>query len=155
MGYGLVAIVKDKLKLIDYGALTTPSGLPLAKRLQRLYDGLLDIIRSRKPNEVAVEELFFSKNARTALAVGQARGVAILAAANCGLPVSEYTPLAIKRAIAGYGRAQKEQVQQMVRVLLDLHVVPEPDDAADALALAICHLHHSTAARLIQEYAVE
>ncbi|MCL5265228.1 MAG: crossover junction endodeoxyribonuclease RuvC [Chloroflexi bacterium] len=151
MGYGLVALDGDQLNLLDYGVITTPSHLPLANRLQLLYSGIGEIIERAKPTELAVEELFFNRNVRTALAVGQARGVAILAAANRGLPVSEYTPLQVKQAVVGYGRARKEQIQQMVRVLLNLQDVPEPDDAADALALAICHLHSSRAAHLIDE----
>ncbi|MCL4459527.1 MAG: crossover junction endodeoxyribonuclease RuvC [Chloroflexi bacterium] len=141
MGYGLVQAQGEQLSLIDYGTLTTPATLPVANRLRTLYQELLGLIQRYQPNEVALEELFFNKNIRTALAVGEARGVAMLAAANCGLTVSEYTPLQIKQAIVGYGRARKEQIQQMVRLLLGLDFLPQPDDAADALALAICHLH--------------
>lgn len=153
MGYGLVAEADGKLHPVDYGVLTTSAGLPLARRLQVLYDGLTDLIRRHQPTEVAVEELFFSRNARTALAVGQARGVALLAAANSGLPVAEYTPQQVKQAVAVYGRARKDQIQQMVRVLLRLDEVPQPDDAADALALAICHLHTTQAERLVRRFA--
>jgi crossover junction endodeoxyribonuclease RuvC len=149
MGYGLVVESARGLSALDYGALTTTADRPLAERLRLLYDGLVGLIGRYRPNEVAVEELFFSRNVRTALAVGQARGVALLAAANCGLPVAEYSPQQVKQAVAVYGRARKEQVQQMVQVLLGLAEIPEPDDAADALALAICHLHTSQAERLI------
>ncbi|MCL5960939.1 MAG: crossover junction endodeoxyribonuclease RuvC [Chloroflexi bacterium] len=149
LGFGLVREEGGALGLVDFGVVTTPAGLPLADRLQMIYRGVTDLIYRARPDEVAVEELFFSKNVRTALAVGQARGVAILAAANNDLPVSEYTPLQIKQAIVGYGRARKEQIQEMVRILLNLPAIPEPDDAADALALAICHLHSSRMARLI------
>jgi len=111
------------------------------------------LIEDRQPTAVAVEELFFSKNVRTALSVGQARGVALLAAANARLPIHEYTPLQVKQAIAGYGRATKGQVQQMVRMLLDLDSVPQPDDAADAIAVAICHIHSAKLTAMLREEA--
>ncbi len=149
----MVASTEDQLELVDYGVITTPANVPLAQRLQMLYNGLGSIIESRRPAEMAVEELFFSRNVRTALAVGQARGVAILAAANFGLHVSEYSPLQIKQSIVGYGRARKEQIQEMVRMLLNMPEVPQPDDAADALALAICHLNMSRMERLLVEQA--
>jgi crossover junction endodeoxyribonuclease RuvC len=140
-GYGLVRGQGETVSLVEYGTITTPAGEPLAARLVLLYRGLLDLIERHRPDAVAVEELFFAQNTRTALAVGQARGVILLAAANAGLPVHEYTPLQVKRALTGYGRAEKAQVQQMVRWLLQLDHIPQPDDAADALAVAICHLH--------------
>jgi crossover junction endodeoxyribonuclease RuvC len=155
MGYGVVGRDGDRLVLLDYGGLTTPANLPLYLRLQALYRELMALIATYRPSEVAVEELFFSRNTKSALAVGQARGVAILAAANAGATVSEYTPLEVKQAIAGYGRATKEQIQQMVCMLLDLAEVPQPDDAADALAIAICHLHTSEKARIIEEWTEE
>lgn len=145
-GYGLVESVDDDLRLITYGTITTPAGQPMADRLATLYYQLSQIIRDSQPTALAVEELFFHKNVRTALAVGQARGVVLLAASHAGLPVHEYTPLQVKDAVVGYGRATKEQVQEMVRTLLRLDVIPQPDDAADAIAVAICHCH---AARLI------
>lgn len=141
MGYGLVKETSQGLSLVDYGVLTTPASLPLPRRLQVLYQGLLEIIAHHNPSHAAVEQLFFAKNARTALVVGQARGVALLAAANSGIPVGEYTPLQIKRGIADYGRGSKVQIQYMVRLLLGLDFLPEPDDAADALAVAICHIN--------------
>jgi crossover junction endodeoxyribonuclease RuvC len=150
MGYGLVASDGRALKAIDYGALTTPSGLPPEERLRRLYEGLGAIIAVHRPDAVAVEELFFSANARTALAVGQARGVALLAAAQAGLRVHAYTPLQVKDAVAGYGKAGKEQVQFMAATLLDLREVPRPDDAADALAVAICHAHSARLGGLVR-----
>ena len=149
MGYGIVAERESGLELVAYGALTTPSHTPLPLRLKTLYRGLVDLIERHRPDESAVEELFFSRNVRTAIAVGQARGVALLAAANCGLAVAEYSPQQVKQAIAVYGRARKDQVQEMVRVLLRMDVIPEPDDAADALALAICHLHSARAAEIV------
>ncbi len=151
MGYGLVASADDQFELVSYGVITTPSHLPLAKRLQLLYQQLSSIIESAQPTEVVVEELFFSRNVQSALAVGQARGVAILAAANFDLAISEYTPLQVKQAIVGYGRARKEQIQEMVRLLLNMSEVPQPDDAADALALAICHLQMSRVEHLLAE----
>ncbi len=140
-GYGLVEGRGDRLTLVECGIITTPAGDPLPRRLYTLYVGLIGLIREHHPDDAAIEELFFSRNARTALAVGQARGVALLAATTMGLPVFEYTPLQVKQAVAGYGRANKVQIQGMVRVLLKLDAVPQPDDAADAVAIAICHLH--------------
>jgi crossover junction endodeoxyribonuclease RuvC len=155
MGYGVVARSGSQLTMLEYGVLTTPSGLPLYKRLQDLYSGLLEVIERFHPQEVAVEELFFARNSQSALTVGQARGVAMLAAANSGLTVDEYTPLQVKQAISGYGRASKDQMQQMVTMLLGLDDIPQPDDAADALAIAICHLHTRDNARLLRAYTEE
>ncbi len=140
LGYGAVVVHGDGLESVDYGALTTSASLPLTSRLLILFDGLCRVIDLVHPTEVAVEQLFFAKNVQSALAVGHARGVALLAAARGGLPVSEYTPLQVKQAVAGYGRATKEQVQTMVKVTLGLAHLPQPDDAADALAIAICHV---------------
>jgi crossover junction endodeoxyribonuclease RuvC len=151
MGYGVVRGRGEGLSLVTCGAITTPSTMPLAERLQVIYLSLIDLIDRHRPDEVAVEALFFNKNVRTALAVGQARGVALLAAAHRGIAVSEYTPLQVKQTVVGYGRATKQQVQQMLPVLLDLSFVPEPDDAADAVAIAICHLHLSQLARVLRE----
>jgi crossover junction endodeoxyribonuclease RuvC len=150
-GYGLVKGENDDLTLVTYGAIITSSDWPLPERLQRIYRELTALIEDRQPTAVAVEELFFSKNVRTALSVGQARGVALLAAANAGLPIHEYTPLQVKQAIAGYGRATKGQVQQMVKMLLALDSVPQPDDAADAIAVAICHLHSAKLTAMLRE----
>jgi crossover junction endodeoxyribonuclease RuvC len=150
MGYGLVEseaggdegrVRGEQLKMVEYGALYTPANTPLVERLPMLYEGLRDLIKEYKPLSVAIEELFFNKNVRTALAVGHARGIAILAAAHSNLPVGEYTPLQVKQAVVGYGRATKEQVQAMVKILLNMDHIPRPDDAADALAVAICHIH--------------
>jgi crossover junction endodeoxyribonuclease RuvC len=152
-GYGLVKGEDDDLTLVAYGAITTSSDWPLPERLQRIYRELTAVIEDQQPTAVAVEELFFSKNVRTALSVGQARGVALLAAANAGLPIHEYTPLQVKQAIAGYGRATKDQVQQMVRMLLGLDSVPQPDDAADAIAIAICHIHSAKLTAMLREEA--
>jgi len=154
MGYGLVEggavdspertgvrTAGGDLRLIEYGALRTPAHAPLDERLPMLYAGLMELFNEYKPNAFAIEELFFNKNVRTALSVGHARGVAILAAAHAGLKVGEYTPLQVKQAVVGYGRAEKEQVQSMVKILLHMDHIPQPDDAADALAVAICHIH--------------
>jgi crossover junction endodeoxyribonuclease RuvC len=140
-GYGLVREDEAGLTLVDYGVITTAAGQPLAERLQAIYQGLADVARTHQPQQAAVEELFFSRNARTALSVGHARGVTLLALADAGLAIHEYKPLEIKQAITGYGGADKAQIQYMVRALLDLDDIPKPDDAADALAVAICHLH--------------
>ena len=140
-GYGLVREDEDGLQSIAYGVIKTPAKRPLTERLQQLYQDLSSLIRLHRPDESAVEELFFSRNVRTAMSVGQARGVALLALADADLKVTEYTPLVIKQAVSGFGGADKIQMQTMVQMLLKLESVPRPDDAADALAVAICHLH--------------
>ena len=140
-GYGLVWGEGDDLRLVDYGVITTSSDESQPQRLQEIYRQLTALIQERQPAEAAVEKLFFSRNVRTALSVGQARGVVLLAIANADLEIHEYTPLEVKQAVVGYGRATKEQVQEMVKVLLGLASVPQPDDAADAIAVAICHIH--------------
>ncbi len=141
VGYAVVAARGDDLTLLACDVLTTPAGMALPLRLQRIYRGLGELIERFEPQDVAVEELFFAKNARTAMAVGQARGAVLLAAVNAGLEVCEYTPRQVKQAVHGYGNASKDQVGEMVRILLHLSAVPKPDDAADAAAIAICHLH--------------
>lgn len=143
-GFGVVEARGNSYKPITYHCLRTGPELPLASRLKHLYQGISDIITQYKPDCMAVEELFFNKNARTALAVGHARGIALLAGANAGLPVAEYTPLQVKQAVTGYGKADKQQVQFMVKTLLGLQEIPKPDDVADALAIAICHAHWSS-----------
>lgn len=143
LGYGLVRYEANKFTVVDYGAITTNAGTQMSNRLIRLYEGLIEIIERYKPDAFAVEELFFNKNIKTALTVGHARGVAVLAGAKSGLPIYEYTPLQVKQAVVGYGRADKCQVQQMVKILLNLREIPKPDDVADALAVAICHGHSS------------
>ncbi|MBE3571954.1 MAG: crossover junction endodeoxyribonuclease RuvC [Moorella humiferrea] len=140
MGYGLIEAGNGgTLQAFAYGCIRTPAELKTSRRLVMIYDRLREIIKEHNPDIMAVEELFFNKNSRTAMAVGQARGVAILAAAHGAVPVAEYTPLEVKQAVTGYGRAPKEQVQRMVQTLLGLKNRPEPDDVADALAVAICH----------------
>jgi len=141
-GYGLVREKSDgALEMVEYGVVETPSGVPMPERLLTLYRRLKEIVSLHRPDNGAVEKLFFHRNVTTAISVGQGRGVALLAMAEAGLPVGEYTPMEIKQAIAGYGGADKNQVQQMVKALLEMDDVPRPDDAADALAVAICHLH--------------
>src|SRR5690348_15569595 len=147
LGYAVVAARGSELSMIACDVITTPAGMPLAQRLQLLYEGLSKIVSTYRPHEAAMEELFFAKNARTALTVGQARGVAMLALANGGLSIAEYTPKQVKQAVTGYGGADKEQVGEMVRILLHLTSIPRPDDAADAAAVAICHLHMAPYAR--------
>jgi crossover junction endodeoxyribonuclease RuvC len=141
-GYGLVLETEaGSLLVVAYGVIQTPSDMPMPERLLELFRELRQLILLHRPGCGAVEKLFFEKNVRTAISVGQARGVALLALAEAGLQIGEYTPLEVKQAVAGYGGADKNQVQQMVKALLDLDEIPRPDDAADALAIAICHLH--------------
>jgi crossover junction endodeoxyribonuclease RuvC len=139
MGYGLIEDNNDGFTTIDYGCLSTSAKQATPDRLRTLYWALIDLIERHQPSEAAVE-LFIARNLRTALAVGQARGVAILAAANKGLPVYEYTPLEVTQNVTGYGHGGKRQIQEMVKIQLGLHSIPQPDDAADALAVAICHM---------------
>lgn len=140
-GYGLVRDTEQgELVVVDYGVILTPAGMPLEKRLLLLYDRLMEILLLHRPDQGAVEKLFFQRNVTTAIAVGQARGVAMLALAQNNLPVAEYTPLEVKQAVTGYGGAEKLQVQMMVQAVLQLAELPRPDDAADALAVALCHL---------------
>ncbi|MDD2422049.1 MAG: crossover junction endodeoxyribonuclease RuvC [Heliobacteriaceae bacterium] len=140
-GYGLVRIEGNRLTVIAQGLISTTPQQPLSSRLLLIFDRLEGLIATYRPQRVAIEELFFSRNTATAMAVGQARGVILLAAARAGLPVSEYKPTEVKQAVTGYGRAEKSQVQAMVRVLLALPELPRPDDVADALAVAICCAH--------------
>jgi crossover junction endodeoxyribonuclease RuvC len=149
-GYGLVRAVGDEMELVTCGAISTPARTPLDRRLLKIHGELADLIRTYQPGEVAIEKLFFARNITTAIAVGHARGVAMLAAAQAGLPLFEYTPNEIKQAVSGYGGADKHQMQQMVRMLLHLDAVPKPDDAADAVAIAICHLQTSRLRNLIK-----
>jgi crossover junction endodeoxyribonuclease RuvC len=148
MGYAVVRQDGGQLSLLTCGVIETSSELPLEERLALLYDGLTRVIDEFQPTELAIEELFFNRNVRSALSVGQARGVALLAAAHRHLGVHNYTPLQVKEAVTGFGRARKEQIQEMVRVLLGLTVVPQPDDAADAAALAVCHVNSATGRQL-------
>ncbi|NLN41209.1 MAG: crossover junction endodeoxyribonuclease RuvC [Clostridiales bacterium] len=141
IGYGVVEKKNNILRPIDYGAITTPPTMEIPQRLVTIYDAVQELIARFQPDEVAIEELFFNKNVKTAITVGHARGVSVLAAAKTGLNLYEYTPLQVKQSVVGYGRAEKSQIQQMVKALLGLKEIPKPDDAADALAVAICHIH--------------
>lgn len=146
-GYGLVRQRED-LELVGYGVIQTPAHTPLPDRLLQIHQELEALIATHQPQSIAVEELFFSKNARTAMSVGHARGVVLLTAAEAGLPIYHYKPSEVKLAVAGYGGADKAQIQEMVRLLLGLDSIPRPDDAADAVAVAICHLHSARLGQL-------
>lgn len=140
LGFGVIEVEKaGKVKLVDGGVIRTPVKEDDPERLQTIFEELSDIIAQTQPQQMAVEKLFFAQNVTTAMTVSQARGVAIVAGKLAGLEIFEYTPLQIKQALTGYGRAEKKQMQEMVRVLLGLKAVPKPDDCADALAAAICH----------------
>ncbi len=141
MGFGVVEESGQRLRALQYGCLRTAAGRPRGERLASLFDGVTDLIARHRPERLALEELFFNRNVTTALSVGEARGVVLLAAQKAGLPVTELNPMLVKQAVVGYGRAEKQQVQNMVRVILGLAEPPRPDDAADALAVAICALH--------------
>jgi crossover junction endodeoxyribonuclease RuvC len=138
-GWGVIRQEGNKLRYVQHGAIVTPSSWEMTRRLGRLFDGVTELVRGYRPETVAVEELFFNTNVTTAITVGQARGVALLAAYKAGVGVAEYTPLQVKQAITSYGRAEKRQMQEMVKTLLNLREIPKPDDAADGLAIAICH----------------
>ena len=141
-GYGLVReSPQGDLEMVECGVISTPAGLEAEKRLKLLYDRIVEILLLHRPECGAVEKLFFRRNVTTAIAVGQARGVALLAMAQHQMAVAEYTPMQVKQAVSGYGGADKHQVQVMVQAILNLETLPQPDDAADALAVAICHLH--------------
>ncbi len=141
-GYGLIRERQDgSLEVRDYGVILTPANTPMPERLLQLNENLIELLTLHQPQSGAVEKLFFQRNVRTALSVGQARGVALLALAQAKVQIAEYSPMEVKQAVVGYGGADKQQVQHMVRALLDLPEIPRPDDAADALAVAICHIH--------------
>lgn len=143
MGWGVVDYIGNRLTPVAYGSLETEAHTPAEDRLLALYEGLIEIIEKYQPEEASIEELFFNNNAKTAIIVGEARGIALLACRQNNLAISEYTPLQIKQSLVGYGRADKKQVQQMVKTILNLEKVPKPDDTADALAASICHAHSS------------
>ena len=149
MGYGVVQADGDRIALAGYGALVSRVRTPMSERLRCLYEGLLEIIARYRPDAVAVEQPFMAHNARSALVIGRAQAVAILAAANRDIPVYEYTPAQVKQRVANYGASSKEQIQEMVRLQLGLSEVPQPNDAADALAVAICHLRETYLTRLL------
>ena len=143
VGYGIVDYAKNRFATVGYGAVTTKAKTPFETRLADIYNDILSIIDKYNPDELAIEKLYFNTNTTTAIDVAQARGVIVLAAYQKGLKISEYTPLQVKQAVTGYGRAEKHQVMEMIKSILSLKSVPKPDDTADALALAICHGHYS------------
>lgn len=144
VGFGFVDKQGSKVIPVQYGCIQTEAHTPEEERLLHVYEGMKQLIEKYKPDAVALEKLFFNRNVTTAMTVSQARGVLVLAAVQSGLPVAEYTPMQVKQAIVGYGKAEKQQVQEMVRMFLKLQAVPKPDDVADALAVAICHAHSYT-----------
>ena len=141
VGAGVVDYSANKFRLIEAKAVTTEAHTPFDQRLREIYAGLTSLIAAHRPAAMAIEKLFFNTNAKTAIDVAQARGVILLAAAQAAVPAYEYTPLQVKQSVVGYGRADKKQVQDMVKLLLHLNACPKPDDVADALAIAICHAH--------------
>lgn len=151
-GYGVVQrAANGDLRALDWGVILTPVEMPGAERLQVIFHSLNDLLTRHQPHTAAVESLFFQRNVRTAMSVGQARGVVLLALQLAGVPTSDYNPNQVKQAVSGYGGADKGQIQSMVRALLDLPELPKPDDAADALAVAICHLNTQRTQQLIAQ----
>lgn len=144
VGFGLIESVGGSQRMLQYGAITTPAGQPLASRLLQISRDMDELLETLRPDEISIEELFFSKNITTGISVAHARGVILCAAERCALPIYEYTPMQIKQAVVGYGLADKKQVMDMTRRLLKLKAVPRPDDAADALAIALCHARSAT-----------
>ena len=153
IGYGVIESDGDRVSMVDCGALTSPPRLPVAERLSNLYNQLCEIVSRHQPDAVAVETPFVGRNVSSALAIGKAQAIAILAAANKGIPTYEYSPAKIKQRVANYGTSSKEQVQKMVSLQLGLSEVPEPDDAADALATALCHIGEVHLGNLLAEQA--
>ena len=148
VGFGVIEHVSNRFRVIDYGAITSPAHTPTVDRLNKVYNDLNEIIEKHRPDAMSIEELFFNTNSKTAITVAEARGVLLLSAYRHNIEIAEYTPLQVKQAVTGYGRADKQQVQQMTKALLNLEKVPKPDDTADALALAICHAHSAFSQRL-------
>ena len=144
-GYGIIEEINGALKVVHWGSVKNRLRQPFPQKLKFIYDELIMVIRKFNPDEVAIEDMFFATNVKSALKLGQTRGIAVLSAVNEGKPVAEYSPLEVKQSVVGYGRAEKAQVQDMVTSLLRLKEKPEPLDASDALAVAICHIHTATA----------
>ena len=144
VGFGLIESDRGAMRMLQYGAVTTEAGLPLATRLVQIEDDMRALIQQLRPDEIAIEELYFSKNITTGIAVAHGRGVVLCTAERLGVPIFEYTPMQVKQAVVGYGLAEKRQVMDMTKRLLKLKAVPKPDDAADALAIAICHARSAT-----------
>jgi crossover junction endodeoxyribonuclease RuvC len=151
VGFGIVKFERQRFATLNYGAILTPAKMPIPERLHMIYNDLQQIIDVYKPTDLVVEELFFNTNHKTVIMVSEARGVILLAAQKNKLDIDEYTPLQVKQSVVGYGRAEKIQVMTMVKNILNLEKIPKPDDAADALALAICHAHAKSAKRLISK----
>lgn len=141
VGCGVVEYKSNHFRVLEYGAITTEAHTPFNERIEKIFDEAYALIKKYKPDAMAIEKLFFNTNQKTAIDVAQARGALVLAAQKCRVPIFEYTPLQVKQSVVGYGRAEKKQVQEMTRVMLNLEKIPKPDDAADALAMAICHCH--------------
>jgi len=144
IGFGLIEAERAQVHMVTYGAITTPAGLPLSRRLHQIGTDMAELIRQTKPDVIAIEELFFNTNITTGIAVAHGRGMILFAAEKCGIPLFEYTPSQVKLAVTGYGKAEKHQVMDMTKRLLKLKTIPRPDDAADALALALCHARSFT-----------
>ncbi|MBR6743871.1 MAG: crossover junction endodeoxyribonuclease RuvC [Clostridia bacterium] len=141
VGYGVVEYIKGKFRLLAMGSIETPAGIDVEERLQMVYDDMCELLDMYRPDEMAIEELFFNTNQKTAIAVAEARGVILLSAVQRKVPISEYTPLQVKQSVVGYGRAEKKQIITLVGMILGMEHAPKLDDTADALALAICHAH--------------
>jgi crossover junction endodeoxyribonuclease RuvC len=150
-GFGIISYENDKFSLLDYGCITTPKDLALAERLQQISDDLEEIVKDSNPDEIAIEEIFFSKNIKTAIHVAHARGALMQKLSSEGYSINEYKPQQIKEAVCGYGKAEKIQVQKMVQLMLEMDTLPRPDDAADALAVAICHGNSLKVRRLYEQ----
>ncbi len=143
VGYGIIDYQNTRFSVVDYGAILTEAGEVFNERLEKIYDDAIMLMEKYRPEALSIEKVFYNSNAKTVIDVSQARGVLILAAQKSRIPIFEYTPLQVKQSVVGYGRAEKKQVQEMTKVLLNLQKVPKPDDTADALAMAICHAHSS------------
>ncbi len=150
VGWGVIEYQNARILPVAYGAIRTPQGIPTENRLEMIYSGMNQLIQKYHPDEMSIEELFFTKNITTGIRVAEARGISLLAAKQAGIPIQEYTPMQIKQAVVGYGKAEKKQVIAMVTSILNLKEPPKPDDTADALAIAICHAH--SAASLLAPY---
>lgn len=147
-GFGVLEVTGQKRVALDYGVISTPSTTPMPERLATIYDDLTELVRHHKPDWIVIEQLFFTNNITTGISVGQARGIVMLVGQQNGLSLAEYTPLQVKQSVTGYGKATKKQVQSMVQTILGLKSLPKPDDAADALAIAICHSANARALRI-------
>ena len=150
VGFGAIEYEGGRFKMLDYGAITTKAGESFSDRLLQIHQGMEALIKKFRPDAVAIEKLFFNSNQKTAIDVAQARGVIVLSAKMAMIEVEEYTPLQVKQAVVGYGRAEKNQVMEMTKLMLGLKSIPKPDDAADALAIAICHAHSAHSLRTKQ-----